>query len=204
MKRKGFSTLLGHTHNMISHIIVEQLRKEEEIVLDVSKFGWGSVKPDLALPPFRPKHYMKETLDDIVESIFKLAQIGMQYGIKVLSEKIGAVTHFLTDFFTLPHSERWEWIKSGRTIEHIVYERRLKTFAKDHPNDIRDLSLEIPSFCTKAEFKKWIIFQHDMYRQRIGFEQDLLFAYSISKAVTKWIMEQCFCRKFLSEHQSAM
>jgi hypothetical protein len=185
--------LLSHTHSLISQIILSNIKEESGTNLDEKRFSWGSVKPDLVLPPFRPKHYMDETLDDILEQIMDLIETD-EISVDKFSVKMGAVTHFLTDFFTLPHSERWEWIKSGRTIEHIVYEKKLKKVAQSNPQLIQPMLLGMKRDWTKAELREWIIFQHERYQQGTGFEQDLVFACSISQSVTEWVLKKRLCR----------
>lgn len=181
--------MLAHTHSMISHVIVSNISKKKGIHLNERHFSWGSVKPDLVLPPFRPKHYMDETLDDIIEQIMDVVENVDVLSIK-FSQRVGAITHFLTDFFTLPHSERWEWIKSGRTIEHIIYEKKLKRIAQEHPDWIRPKTLEIKRHANKKELKEWILYQHVHYKQQSDYQHDLLFASSVSQSITDWIISK--------------
>lgn len=180
--------MIAKTHRLISLCIVEDLKTRGIIQLDRAKFEWGSVKPDFVLPPFRKKHYMAETLDEIVIMIHALANKDNQYSIAELSERIGEVTHFVTDFFCLPHSERWEFIKSGRTIEHIRYEKKLHQLMEGSIYNPTSVSFE-PEL-NDTSIKMWILYYYDIYRLKTDYAHDFQQALAICLAITEWIVLQ--------------
>ena len=81
------------------------------------------------------KHYLDESYDMVRQKINFLSSLNLdnlyQYYTRAgLSQEIGVVCHFLTDFFCLAHSERWEFKHSMKI--HIQYERNLTKVAKDY------------------------------------------------------------------------
>jgi len=186
---KGEPSLLAQSHRQISNFIIQEMKYSNLITLDEKQFSWGSVKPDYALPPFRRKHYMEETLEDVLEMIMTVSNATILLP-SSLSEAIGEITHYLTDFFTMPHSERWEFIKSGKTFEHITYEKRLNQKIKDKSQSIMTIPLLMSECWEKEDLRAWILDCHKKYQLKTDYEQDLLYATSVSFAVTKWIAEK--------------
>lgn len=182
--------MMAGTHRLISYFIVKEIEYRGIVRLDEKKFAWGSIKPDLAIPPFRKKHYMKETLDEIVDMILELASRRREYTVPELSERIGEVTHFITDFFCLPHSERWEFIKSGRTIEHIAYERKLHYLAQRDFSGIAYADLEFFPEMDRESIKHWILMNYESYQKVTDYIHDLKQAMGISLSITEWILFQ--------------
>lgn len=179
--------MLASTHRIISSIICDCLR-DKGIFIDERKFSWGSVKPDFALPPFRRKHYMDETLEYVADCILQAVSSDLKSN--QLSEKVGEVTHFLTDFFCLPHSERWDFIWSGRTIEHIVYEHRLHDYAVRYFGLFSPVTIEFNPDVSLASVCEWIVNNHELYQSRKDYLHDLGQASGISLAVTRWILSK--------------
>ena len=76
---------------------------------------WGSIAPDI-LPKYKfIRHYKDESIDyvvrEIVKVIFMSRYVDFNKNIdaitmKVLSKKIGIISHYLTDFVCVPHSKR--------------------------------------------------------------------------------------------------
>lgn len=182
--------MMTGTHRLISFYIVKEMRNRGIMILDEKKFAWGSVKPDLAIPPFRKKHYMTETLDELVQMIFELASKKSEFTVAELSERIGEVTHFVTDFFCLPHSERWEFIKSGRTIEHIVYEKKLHKIASKDFGMIKGDKLEYKPNLNCDSIKSWLMMNYESYQGKTDYLHDLRQAMGICLSITEWILLQ--------------
>lgn len=180
--------MLAHSHRQISNFIVQEM-KSQHLLLNPKQFSWGSVKPDYALPPFRKKHYMDETLEDVLEMIMMVSSTTIILPPNI-SESIGEITHYLTDFFTMPHSERWEFLKSGRTIEHIAYEKKLNQKIKNRSHFISIASLSMDTKWEKEDLRAWILDCHEKYQSTKDYEQDILYATSVSYAVTKWIADK--------------
>lgn len=164
---------------------------------------WGSIAPDI-LPKYRLfiRHYKDESLDYIAEEIIKIILLGRYLklnhmvdpiSIKVLSRKIGIVSHYLSDYVCLPHAKRWTFMDS--MIKHLRYESQLDDFVKtfdfkDNVIDTKDIDIyENRSIDLKSKIKEYINNVVEEYSFKIGFENDLNFALSINLKVTYLILD---------------
>lgn len=181
--------MIAGTHRIISNIVIDCLKDEGLTLLDRKKFLWGSVKPDFTVPPFRKKHYMDETLNDVVQWMLNVIY-DFTLNVRDLSEKIGEINHFLTDFFCLPHSERWDFIRSGKTIDHIVYEKKLHHYAVYYFRMITPVHMEFSPFHTQASVCEWIIQNYLSYKEKTDYLHDLKQASGICLAATRWMILQ--------------
>ena len=131
--------IFADTHKIIANNIYENINDIYDIKLDKNKLLWGSVAPDI-LPKFRlHRHYKDESLNYVVNEIIKLIFISRYIefnsiidpiSMKVLSRKIGIISHYLSDFVCLPHAERWTFTTS--MFKHINYESKLNDYAPYH------------------------------------------------------------------------
>ena len=84
--------------------------------LDKEKLLWGSVAPDI-LPHYKMiRHYKKESINFITREIMKIIFVSRYIdfnekldpvAMKVLSKKIGIISHYLSDYVCLAHANRW-------------------------------------------------------------------------------------------------
>ncbi len=150
---------------------------------------WGSIAPDF-LPKYKfIRHYKDESIDYVVKEIIKIIFLsryvdfnrGIDFiTIKLLSRKIGIISHYLTDFVCAPHAKRWTFV--GSMKKHIKYEKDLDTHAKHHDfkkhiiltNDI-DL-YENESVELKTQIKEYIETVIEEYSMKLSFNNDLDFA----------------------------
>lgn len=83
------------------------------------KFVFGNMKPDLHLPACGRPHKARNSFEFVMGLLEEAAEKG-EKGADA-SCCLGVACHYLTDFFTYPHSERFE----GKRAEHLLYEKRL-------------------------------------------------------------------------------
>nr|WP_300005828.1 zinc dependent phospholipase C family protein [Tissierella sp.] len=170
--------------------------------LDKEKLLWGSIAPDI-LPKYRfIRHYQDESIDYIVKEIIKVIfmsrYVDFNKGvdsltIKILSRKIGIISHYLTDFVCVPHAKRWTFI--GSMKKHIKYEKELDVYAKNHDfkkhviltNDI-DL-YDNESIELKAQVKNYIETVIEEYSMKLSFNNDLDFAAEFNTKISYFILD---------------
>ena len=114
-------------------------------------------------------------------SSLDLDNIDHYYTKASLSQEIGVVCHFLTDFFCLAHSERWEFKHSMKI--HIQYERNLTKVAKDYKivNDRQQYLDGFDEFFDKM---------YSEYKSNGKFEEnDLKYSTYVCNTVTNYILE---------------
>lgn len=194
--------IFGDTHKIIGCNICDNIYDIYGIKLDKNKLLWGSVAPDI-LPQFRlHRHYKKESLNYIVNEIIKLIFLSRfvdfnsaadPLAIKLLSKKIGIISHYLSDFVCLPHAERWTYVNS--MFKHIKYESGLNDYAMNHSFKKNVITIDdIDMFQNrviklKVLLKKYIEDVIEEYSLKTGFANDLNFALSLNLKVSYFIID---------------
>ena len=122
--------MLINTHFIISKSVLDNLESNKSFFLSEKNFIYGNIKPDISSKYVLNKHYLEESLSMVLEKIKYLCQLTLDslkkyFSISKLSQELGVICHFLCDFFTTPHSERWEFTHSMN--KHVVYEKDRKS-----------------------------------------------------------------------------
>jgi hypothetical protein len=194
--------IFGDTHKIIAENIHSNIYDIYGINLDKNTLLWGSVAPDI-LPQFKlHRHYQKESLNYVVNEIVKLIFISryIEFNrkidpitIKVLSKKIGIISHYLSDFVCLPHAERWTFTTS--MFKHINYESKLNDYSPNHnfkKNVITVDDMDIfqdQIIKLRPIIKKYIENVIKEYSFKTGFKNDLNFALSLNLKVSYFIID---------------
>lgn len=173
--------------------------------LHKKKLLWGSIAPDI-LPKYRfIRHYKDESIDYIGKEIIKIIYLSRYIefnnildpiAIKILSKKIGIISHYLADYVCLPHANRWTFTKSTNSmVNHIKYESDLNEFAKTfsfNKNIIDTSNIDIyDSKITglKDKITKYINDVVDEYLLINSLERDLNFASALNIKITYFILD---------------
>lgn len=202
MKKDVFD-IFGDTHKIIANNIYENIYDIYDIKLDKKKLLWGSVSPDM-LPQFRiHRHYKKESLNYIVNEIVKLIFISRYIefnskidpiAMKILSKKIGIISHYLSDFVCLPHAERWTF-GSKNVIKHMNYESKLNDYVVNHDFKKNIIVIDDVDIFQQRVIKlnpiikKYIEDVIDQYSLKTGYKNDLNFALSLNLKVSYFIID---------------
>ncbi len=128
--------MLPQTHMIIADHIHYNTEKTLGIKLNKSSLMYGSVKPDIAPNLLKLSHFKPQSLTLICREIKDLtehAYVDERRYIKYISQKIGIINHFISDFFCVPHNDRKTY--KNNFMEHMVYEKmlhkKIKTFNKE-------------------------------------------------------------------------
>src|SRR5699024_5824006 len=201
--KKELFQILADSHKIIVTNIYDKVFEDYGLKLDKNKLLWGSIAPDI-LPKYRLfiRHYKDESLDYIAKEIIKIIFISRYLefsnildpiSIKVLSRRIGIVSHYLSDYVCLPHAKRWTFKDS--MVKHLKYESQLDDFTKtfdfkDNVIDTNDINIyEDESTDLKSKIKNYINSVVEEYSFKIGFDNDLNFALSINIKITNFILD---------------
>lgn len=194
--------IFADTHKIIATNIYDNVFNIYGIRLDEDKLLWGAISPDI-LPQYRfIRHYKDESIDYISKEIIKIIfvsrfvdfnQILDPIAIKILSKKIGVISHYLSDYVCLPHAKRWTFKES--MIKHIKYESILNDYAPGHnfkknvisvdDIDIYDSNIIV----YKSKIKSYIEEVVEEYSMGSGFANDLNFALSLNLKITYFILD---------------
>lgn len=119
--------MFAQAHYRVALKVRKEIEKELGYLLH-PLFVVGNISPDFTPKGIRQKHYLEEMVPVIVEDIDDLMSQKEELKKRSLDRQIGEICHFITDFFTLPHNERWEFHHSFRP--HVRYEREINQLSK--------------------------------------------------------------------------
>ena len=177
-----------NTHFIISKNILKNLDSNKTFFLSDKNFIYGNIKPDISSKYVLNKHYLEESFDMVMEKIKNLCQLTLSslekyFSISKLSQELGVVCHFLCDFFTAPHSERWEFSHSMN--KHVTYEKELASYAKIMDFSNCDLECEINHSVEE--------FFYNLYKDykscNISYENDLKYSSYACNIVVNHILD---------------
>ena len=180
--------MLINTHFIISKSILENIESSKSFFISKKNFIYGNIKPDISSKYVLSKHYLEESLSMILDKINHLCQLTLDslkryFSISKLSQELGVICHFLCDFFTAPHSERWEFTHSMN--KHVTYEKELASYAKEMDFSNCDLDYEIDH--TVEEFFYNL---YNNYKScNISYENDLKYSAYVCNIVVNHILD---------------
>jgi zinc dependent phospholipase C len=194
--------IFADTHKIIATNVYDNVFDIYGLKLDKEKLLWGSVAPDV-LPHYKMiRHYKKESINFVTREIMKIIFVSRYIdfdkkldpiAMKLLSKKIGIISHYLSDYVCLAHANRWTFFNSMK--RHIKYETRLNEIVKTHTFnknmiDTEDIDIYDSTFINLGlKIKNYIESVVDEYSNKTDYKNDLNFAVSINSKVTYFILD---------------
>ncbi len=189
--------MLVQSHNIIANHIHYNIKNHLNIDLNLKMLSYGAMKPDIAPRLAVKKHYKDQSFDFVLNEILKLIDNGLQenpISINRFSTKLGVISHFLSDFFCLPHHNRKYY--HDKLFEHLKYEKDLhKHFVSfEGLSKVKSPYIEI---IDKDNIKNFIEELHHTYTEnKMGFENDVASSINISSAVGIIIVENSLIESY--------
>lgn len=111
------------SHTTVAHYLLDYVEKTDDISFNRKAFMFGNLKPDLKGEYLTKRHYPSLMFDEVMQRIRDFIQNVRlnQYNGPRVSEELGVICHYLTDFFTFPHNDD---IYSGSLLAHYIYEKQ--------------------------------------------------------------------------------
>lgn len=194
--------IFSDSHKIVAAEIYNNVFKIYGLKLDKERLLWGSICPDI-LPQYKlVRHYKEESLNFIAKEIMKVIFVSRYIefnkildpiAIKILSKKIGIISHYLSDYVCLPHASRWTFMDS--MVKHIKYESQLNEFAMNHSFtknviSVDDLDIyDIHMTELKNSIKEYVEKVIEEYSLKTGFKNDLNFALSLNLKMSYFILD---------------
>ena len=157
--------MLPITHRLISEHVHHNVKDTLGVELNKSCLIYGSVKPDIAPKLLMMDHFKPQSFDIIMDEIHDLSQfrlIDNKQFMRFFSTQIGIVTHFIADFFCVPHNDRRTY--KNNFINHVIYENTLHKELKSFNDTVK---VSYNSFnvdnLTPFTIKKVIDYYHKEY-----------------------------------------
>ncbi len=129
--------MLPQTHKIISDHVYSNIKNVFGVDLNKLNLIYGSIKPDIVYNLVRLEHFKPQSFDFVCNRINELSNCRFKSNkesVKLFSNQIGVVTHFISDFFCVPHNDRRTY--KNNFIKHIKYEHRLHQLFKSFDNKI--------------------------------------------------------------------
>ncbi|MDO5754678.1 MAG: zinc dependent phospholipase C family protein [Tissierellia bacterium] len=193
--------IFPETHKIIAKELQQSILEDQGIELNEKRVIWGAISPDF-LPKYKIyRHYLEDSIHFVVNEIVGLIYFcrffnpkkmtGFQR--KILSTKVGVISHFLSDYVCLPHAERWTFDDHFKV--HVAYEKELNQRAQGHDfqNAIVDTaSLSIDAFgavLLKNIVREYIYDVVTEYQKEKSYKRDLNFALDFNRHIINFVFD---------------
>lgn len=114
------------SHTKVAGILLGYVEEKCDITFNHKSFVFGNLKPDLKGEYLnrQSRHYPSLLFDDVISKIKAFVENHQIEPInsKELSEDLGEICHYLTDFFCFPHNDD---IYNKSLFAHYIYEKRI-------------------------------------------------------------------------------
>ncbi len=193
--------IFPEAHIVIAKKLCKDINEKYDLKLNDKRMSWGAISPDF-LPKYKIySHYMEDSQDFLVNEIISLIYVARFFNFKqldgfkrkVISNKIGVISHFLSDYVCLPHKENWTFNDSFK--KHVQYEKELSEVAKKHEFkmdiiEIEEIDLfEFKTIHLKELVKDYLNRVVDEYSKEKSYGRDLDFALNLSKNISYFIFD---------------
>lgn len=111
------------SHTTVASGLLDYLEQAEGVTFDRKAFYFGNLKPDLKGEYLTKPHFPSLMFEEVMQKIRDFVEnfrIEAVNGAR-LSEALGEICHYITDFFSFPHNDT---IYEHGLFAHYVYEKR--------------------------------------------------------------------------------
>ena len=165
------------THVKISRDIHGYIEQKIGSQLSPFLFALGNILPDLAIHLRIKSHTKHRSLNYLLRRIRSLRRNRHRSKLYI-SLKLGIITHFISDFFCYPHTEKYD----GTLNEHRLYEKSLARYAKQRDSLMPNHLIIYPVL---QDFESAI---NELYKKYLqieqSFENDIRYALHTARSVT--------------------
>lgn len=119
------------SHTTVASCLLDYMEQAEGVTFDRKAFYFGNLKPDLKGEYLTKRHYPSLMFEEVMQKIRDFVQrfrIQTANGAR-LSEALGEICHYITDFFSFPHNDT---IYDHSLLAHYIYEKRTALRIRSH------------------------------------------------------------------------
>lgn len=123
--------MFAQTHKIISENVHNNIKRILGVDLNKLSLIYGSIKPDIAYSLAKMDHFKPQSFNFVCDEINELSNLDFELNkefVKHISTRIGVTTHFISDFFCVPHNDRLTY--KHNIINHMQYENNLHKLFK--------------------------------------------------------------------------
>ena len=183
--------MLPQSHVVIAGLIYDDIQREHQVKLNKSQLVFGSVKPDIYSGIPKLKHFKPQSFDTICREISSLAATRIdanEAALGKLSQKIDIVTHYIADYFCIPHNDRKTY--QHHIVNHLRYEMQLhKMFKDSDPVMMHKPSGAVPDLSHTEMVMNYLDHLHIVYESRPdSYLNDLASSINAARSVASLIV----------------
>lgn len=191
--------MMMNTHKALAQEYIKNIDYNKTFLINTSNFIWGNLKPDSISKYKFKKHYFDESFDMIVDKILFLSSLSiddiyLRYSLKKFNQELGVICHFLTDYFCIPHFQRWEFKSPNAMKDHILYENDLNKFTKTYK-----AKKEINTDIKLDKIREYILKLQEDYNGSISYQNDILYASHICNTIINLVLEEIILNQKIKE-----
>lgn len=166
------------THVYLSMVFKKALEKKLPVRLHTFSFIKGNLKPDFSFLLIKTPHYKipdSELIKKEIDKLIKHKPHKYNTCTNEFSERLGIVTHYLSDFFCYAHSTNFK----GSVLDHYIYEKNLSRYRKTMKSKIMESIGNIPCTACNLDYQSicgMIDRLHTKYcTKKPSYARDLIF-----------------------------
>lgn len=186
------------THLGISQILQKNIESMMGIKLHKIGFMYGNIKPDISSSLIKIPHFKEASFDFItgeIKELMSMKIIGSGRCPKYFSERLGVVSHYISDYFCAAHSKS----SNGSMLEHHLYEMKLSQYFNSNSASIKKSSfLRNAEIITDFEtLTAHLDRLHSRYLETaLCFESDVLYTLKAAVDITASVVMSAVLKPF--------
>lgn len=185
------------THLGIAASIQKFVQKELGIKLDTLGFMLGNIKPDIYRHSIKIPHFKDDAMDFIKNEINELLDYDIENsrkGLRDFSEKLGIVTHYISDFFCKVHSKE----RNINIAKHYLYEMLLSNYCQLNSRKYKNAKNIKYSFI-KPDYNSICEYIDNLYNdylsQKPSYRLDMTYALRACTSLCLSVISECVIEK---------
>ncbi len=182
------------THVYLSMVFKKAIEKKLPVKLHTLSFVRGNLKPDFSLLLIKVPHYKIPTSELVIREMDKLiTHQANKFAACTndFSERLGVVTHYLSDFFCYAHSTGFK----GSVIDHYIYEKKLSRYRRAMKDKITDMIGSVPFANCGTDYQSACRFLdrlHAKYRsKKPSYARDLVYTVKAGIPLAVYLVTVC-------------
>lgn len=205
IRKKEGMNMFAQAHKFVGENVIEEVKVLSGYSIERNRFLWGNVKPDFVPELLIKKHYIEEMFPVIVKQIWRLSNCSKDWLFNPIKkqrfdEELGVISHFLSDFFCVPHNQRWEFKHSMKP--HIQYEKTLNQKMEIYQpknqipeltptkNSINNSSLRMSKADIERYLEEWLF----EYKLKQDYMRDYQYSIDICTRIILFIISSILSR----------
>lgn len=124
------------SHTTVAHYLLNYVETTNGVSFNRKAFMFGNLKPDLKGEYLTKRHYPSLMFEEVMQRIRDFiahVRLNASNGPKI-SEDLGVICHYITDFFSFPHNDD---IYGHCLLVHYIYEKQTSLTIRRRINEAK-------------------------------------------------------------------